>query len=370
MRKVLFLVIIFRFLDLALPHWLFHQPELFNREVYLSIFHWPQDSTITERSYYKTFDAQHYLYLAEKWYSRKPIQQNAFFPLFPFLIKCFSILTGSFFWSGIFLSNIFSLMGFYFLYLYLQATQRETEPIFLLLLAFPSSFFFSRIYTESLFFLLLVLLMYGIVKKMKHLVFLSSFLLPLTRPQGVIVGIVVLLLYILHREKRDLFAISLLGFVSGGIAYMVIMYLSTGDVFAALHAQKLYPRANPLKMLVNPCRWIKENFIYPSYALHYLGPGNFFYERVIFLLLILVLGSGYRYLSTEEYFLVMILGLFSALTDHFMSFSRFLLPLFPVYIALWGMLKRKQSLYYITVLFFTLAHVLLLSLHSLCYFVG
>ena len=370
MRKILFIVLTFRFFDLVFPYWLSHHSQMFNREVYLSIFHWPPDSVITGRSYYKTFDAQHYLYLAEKWYSKKPIQQNAFFPLFPFLIKVFSIFTRSFFWSGIILSNIFSLVALYFLFLYLRETKREIIPIFILLLSFPSSFFFTRIYTESLFFLLLVLFMYAIRKKMKFLVFFVSLLLPLSRPQGVVVGVVAFFMYIFNKEKRQLFLASLLGFATGGIVYVLVMYLSAGDIFAALHAQKLYPRVNPLEMLMNPYRWIKENFIRPSYALRYLGPGNFIYERIMFLFLILALIGGYRHLSKEEFIMLLVLGLFSALTDHFMSFSRFLLPVFPLYIALWSIFKHKRMLYYTTVAFFTFAHVFLLSLHSLCYFVG
>ncbi len=370
MKKLIFAICLFRLFDLSLPYVLSRNPESFNKKVYLSIFHWPPDSIVNTESYYKTFDAHHYLYLAQKWYSKRPIQQNAFFPLYPFLIRIFATLFGSFFLSGLVLSNLFSLAGFYILYLYLRETDREEMPIYLLLLAFPASFFFSRIYTESLFFLLLVLLMYGFRRKIKWMVLISSILLPLSRPHGVIVGISVFIMTLLNREKRQLFILSLAGFWLGGVIYLLIMYFSTHDVFAAIHAQALYPRVNPLKMLVNPYRWVKENFIFPSYAMRYLGPGNFVYERIVFLIYAMALLYGRKYLLREEYILLVVLGLFSALTDHFMSFSRFLLPLFPLYVALWGMLEKKEILYSMLLLFFTLTHAFLLTLHSLSYFVG
>ncbi len=240
----------------------------------------------------------------------------------------------------------------------------------MLLLTFPYSFFFSRIYTESLFFLLILLLMYGFKRGIKCLIFIASLLLPLSRPQGVIIGLAVFFMYIFEKKRRKLFVLSFLGFLMGSVLYLLIMYFSTGDILAALHAQSLYPRVNPIKMLINPYRWLKENFIYPSYALRYLGIGNFINERIIFLFFLLTLIFGKKYLLLGEYILLITLGLFSALTDHFMSFSRFLLPLFPFYIVLWGMLRNKKILYYLVLTFFVIDHFLLLTLHSLSYFVG
>lgn len=369
-RDLFLILLIFKFIDLSLPYLLSLKSENMNKEVYLSIFHWPPDSTIDIKAYYKTFDAQHYLYLAEKWYLNDLAKQNAFFPLFPFLIKIFTFLTGSFFLSGIILSNVLSFIGFYVLYEYLKKTNRSPNPIIFLFLTFPASFFFTRIYTESLFFLLLILLTYAIHEKMKWIVLILSILLPLSRPHGVITSVAVFLMVFLDKENRKIFLLSLVGFILGSLIYLVVMYFSTGNMFASLTAQRLYPRVNPLSMLFNPLRWVKENFLYPSYALRYMGMGNFIYERLIFLFFVLAILLGYKNLLKVEYVILIVPGLFSALTDHFESFSRYILPLFPLYIALWGVLRKNKILYYIVVIVFMIHHIFLLTLHSLSYFVG
>ena len=110
----------------------------------------------------KTWDAQHYLFLAEHGYA--PAQMsNAFYPLFPILVGFFRFL---FFnhtlASGLFLSHLFTFVSIYYLYRFTCKKFGENTAYYscLLLLAFPASFYLGLVYTESLFLALAVGLFY------------------------------------------------------------------------------------------------------------------------------------------------------------------------------------------------------------------
>jgi len=123
------------------------------------------------------FDGVHYLRIAQDGYLAQYSQ--AFFPLFPVLIRFFSFLLPkipnldtniytdpAFFYSGLVLSNIFfsgALLVFYKL-LRIDFKKDIAFLSIIFLLVFPTSFFFGSIYTESLFLLLAVSAIYLIRK--------------------------------------------------------------------------------------------------------------------------------------------------------------------------------------------------------------
>src|SRR6266851_5838614 len=71
--------------------------------------HWPLQGEPTWATRFATWDAAHYLYLAEYGYQRDDIA-CAFYPLWPAFIKAFSLFTrGNLFISGMVVANILSL---------------------------------------------------------------------------------------------------------------------------------------------------------------------------------------------------------------------------------------------------------------------
>src|SRR3990172_5719089 len=115
------------------------------------------------------FDGVHYLRIAQDGYRAEYSQ--AFFPLFPILIRIFAFflpkvpnlntmlyVDPAYFYSGFILSNLFlvlSLVMFYKL-LVIDFSKDVAKKSLILLLAFPVSFYFGAIYSESLFLLLAV----------------------------------------------------------------------------------------------------------------------------------------------------------------------------------------------------------------------
>ncbi len=141
------------------------------------------------------FDGVHYLLIAGQGYTNN----FGFLPLFPLLIR----LAGAQFFSGFILSNLLFLASLFVFYklLIFDYSNKEIRLVIISLLLFPTSFFFASIYSESLFFLLLVLSFYFARKKQWLAASICGMFLSITR----IVGIFILpaLIYeFIKQEKR------------------------------------------------------------------------------------------------------------------------------------------------------------------------
>lgn len=118
------------------------------------------------------FDGVHYLRIAQNGYDAQYSQ--AFFPLYPLLIRFFADLNPffqknsildtriyvdpSYFFSGLILANIFFLLGLILFYklISIDFDKKIALGSVILLTFFPTSFYFGSIYTESLFLFLVL----------------------------------------------------------------------------------------------------------------------------------------------------------------------------------------------------------------------
>ena len=101
------------------------------------------------------FDGVHYLTIVEHGYVGTGLIQ-AFFPLYPILLKLLSYLVTNHIISGLIISNIF-LYGFVLVWFKLLSLEFDRKIAWLSLfafLSFPTSFFAGGLYTESLFLFL------------------------------------------------------------------------------------------------------------------------------------------------------------------------------------------------------------------------
>src|SRR3989344_6660943 len=131
------------------------------------------------------FDGVHYLLIAKNGYTQ---YQQAFFPLYPLLIRLLSpLFSSNYLLTGLFISNFSFLLGLFYLNKYLLISKYPISNIkylFLFLIAFPSSFFFGAVYTEGLFFLLIISTLYFLKKENYFLTAVFAFLASLTRLIG------------------------------------------------------------------------------------------------------------------------------------------------------------------------------------------
>ena len=145
------------------------------------------------------FDGVHYLTIAKSGYDGFGTQ--VFFPLYPMFINLINRLVPNILISGLLISNLSILLAAMVLY---KMTKNKWAVAFLF--AFPFSFYFGSVYTESLF-LLLVLLTFSYSK-------VFSFLAGATRLAGIFLapwgwaGLVLYSLYLWWRFGRPLFFLS------------------------------------------------------------------------------------------------------------------------------------------------------------------
>lgn len=197
----------------------------------------------------------------------------AFFPLYPALLRGVMELFGasflvSAFWTQVVLSTAAFLLFFQFCETYYHSKTKAYYATLTLIL-FPFHFYFSQIYTESLYFLLVIGAFYTLIKRRYGLFMLVSALLALTRPNGVFAFIPLGILYVsrkpfdfrtLPREITNFILLSLPAALAFG-AYCSYLYTMTGDYFAFNTAQRAWNRSFmfPFAALFREGNWRQQS---------------------------------------------------------------------------------------------------------------
>ena len=185
---------------------------------------------------FANFDGVHYISIARSGYSEF---QQAFFPAYPVLIRFISFVFGdNFFWAGVFLSWLALFLGAVIWYRFLKNfLKKEPFDILLFWLIFPTSFFFFSVYTESLFFLILGVVLYSLQKRKFIIFFLSLFFLSLTRVVGVVAVLIVFFSKGLSWRQKIL---GIIFSLSGIGLYSLYLFKTTGDPLFFFNAQNVF----------------------------------------------------------------------------------------------------------------------------------
>jgi len=201
---------------------------------------WPLRQGFLGPVSWANMDGVHYLSIVRNGYFQF---EQAFFPLYPLLIKYLTSLTRiPSYIIALGISHTAFLAALVLLYNYLKE-QNSKYPlwIILLLLLFPTSFFFASVYGESLFLLFAVAAMYAAHKRLWIIAGIAGMLASATRLFGVFLFPVILLHYISEKKPKrltDIAGISLIPF--GLIAYMSYLWMNIGDPLAFFHAQPAF----------------------------------------------------------------------------------------------------------------------------------
>ncbi len=382
-EKDVFLIIIASKLAIFIIIFLAYNLLPFAKTYYFANFVYPPNEPISLISAYKTWDGHHYLFLSEQGYKTGNIS-NSFTPLFPFLIRLTTTLTGSSFVSGFLISNSMSLIGFYLFYVFVNKLygKKVAYKSLLFLLAFPVSFYFSLIYTESVFFLLIMLYFLFLFKKNYLAVFLIGILLPLERFIGLFV-IIPSLYYYFFIDKRLIIKSQVIDFVKniqkkiillfgpliGFAIHLLFMYWTTGDLFEQFRAATLSVSQPSISYMFHPSRLFTVVFN-SSLTLH--GFNNSIIDRIFFFLFLFLLPIMYKRLDKTFFLHSIITGLFFIFIGVFMSYTRHLLIVFPIFILLGIIVNEKKYSFLQYPLLFSMIMLqsLFLIMHSLNYWVA
>lgn len=284
------------------------------------------------------WDTGWYLSIAESGYSRDEGAQSSvtFFPMYPLLIKWFAGWpegkSPRYVWSGWLISNAALLCGLVVLVGWLRREWDEgiARRTAWYLLVFPTSFFFSSVYSEGLFLLATVCALF----QARNGRWLSAggwgCVAALTRPPGFLLVIPLFVEYMAQRgwrcrEVRGT-ALFLLLPVAGLGLYMAFLSWRFGDPLAFLHDQAKHSRQLSMpwdpfvEFFRSPRPWAAQTQSWMDLAFAVFGVAG-------------VVWCWFRLPAMYSVFatVMMLLPLFAARLG---SMPRFVLAAFPIFIVM------------------------------------
>lgn len=195
------------------------------------------------------WDSGWYWDIAMRGYYYSPDHQSsiAFFPLYPMLTRTIAALFGgsaeAAFWSALGLSWVAfgaALVMLHRLTALVTGDARSARRTVMLIAVFPFSFYFTRIYTESLFLLLTVTVFDAALRRQWIVAGAVGALAALTRPNGILIAVpLALMAWIDVRRSGGARPVVAVMFVPVAWAgYCLYVYSLAGDPLAWLGAQQ------------------------------------------------------------------------------------------------------------------------------------
>lgn len=262
------------------------------------------------------FDGEHYLSIAQRGYG---FGEEPFFPFYPLVIR---ILGGGIEFGLIVshLSLLVALVGLYKL-IRLDYSAKIAKTTIILLLIFPTSFYFGSVYTESLFLALTVWFFYALKKREMAKIFILGTLASGTKLIG---------------------SIFLVPF--GLLGYMYYLQKTVGDPLAFVHNITIFGEQRSSIPILLPQVFYRYFFkIFPNLNYSYF-PVVFttFIELSVAIAFLMLVVISFKKLKLS-YSLYLAFGyLIPTLSGSFSSLPRYVLVLFPAFMltAMWVV---KQS---------------------------
>ena len=294
------------------------------------------------------WDSGFYLEIANAGYrfSLGEISNVAFFPLYPLLIAFLTPLVGDTVLAGVLLSHLCFLVALFFLE---RLTRQELGDVasraaVLGLCCFPTSFFFSAVYTESLFVLSVLACFYFVQQKNLPLASLFALLASSTRFIGLVLCLVLLLEFWrgTSRAKWLWFAAPLLG----PLSYVGFLLHLFDDPIAFWTVQPNFGRQgfNPLEAIWRDLKPLTQGEI----------PWNVILDLGVLSLVLVLLPQLWR--LRPSYAVYSALSLMIPLLSGTGSLSRYALAVFPIMlftqkVPWWVLILSTGLLFFLTMKF-------------------
>lgn len=296
------------------------------------------------------FDGEHYLSIA--MYGYKSLEQ-AFFPLYPLLISFFAKPISGDFISllvnstlvGLLVSNITFCLSLLFIYklLVLDFSKKIALLTIVIILVFPTSFYFGAFYNESLFLFLSVLCFYFARKRIWLFSAVFGVMASSTRVFGFLLLPALLFEVVIQREKLSKwFWIMLIPL--GLISYMYYQYINFGDPFAFYNLQTVVGEQHQKGIVLLPqvyFRYMKmlltvdiNNPIYQTIILEFITGVSFFILPIIGFLK--KIRSSYIFYALVGFILPTVQGSFSSL-------PRYVIVFFPSFLILALLISKLNA---------------------------
>jgi len=308
------------------------------------------------------WDGPNFVRLAKGWYVNTGDAANliVYFPLYPFLIRIFTINFNYADLTAMAISNVFS--GIAFSYLYKLAKLEFNEKVafraVLFLSIFPTAYFLTAPYTESLFFaFVLSSLYYSRIGKWQ-LAGITSFFASLTRLPGLLMFPVLVTEYLNSKgwsprkiSKNIVWAFSSIG---GFLIYLNINNQVTGNpfTFVTVQANHFFERFSPKDGLM-AAYYFGTTSAYPNNITLGIAPLGF----AVFGLIVIALAVWKRF--RPVYIVYTFLSwAFAVSVSFWISVPRYIMAMLPMFM-LFGLLSNRKLITIVSSL---------VSLSLLCFF--
>lgn len=319
----------------------------------------PESATLYQRLFYSWvayWDSGQYTGIALKGYE---FPQQAFFPLWPLLIKALTLTGLSVEVSLYLLTLIFSLTTFIFFYLLAVKilSKKEARYALLLFCAYPTSMFLISGYTESAF-LTFTLLAFLLLEKGNYIAAsliggLSSF----TRLVGTAVALSFLTVSSKITKRLLYFSLCLWGFM----AYAVYLFVNYKEPLYFMKAGQAWCEVSgrcgltfPLAPLYYYAKFIIEGWIKPNFT-----SMTDFLASVIFIFLLYFV---WKKLGLKYFIYSLAVILTPLMSGSTVGMIRYVMVAFPVFYVLPSLLRSKVIIFVICLL------LLLLQLRFIAYY--
>jgi Gpi18-like mannosyltransferase len=245
--------------------------------------------------------------------------------------------------SGLIVSNVASIVAVVYLFKLakLDYSDNVAKKAVLLLCVFPTVYFMSAIYTESLFLALVIASLYYARNGRWPFAAVLGFLASLTRLEGLVLLPALIVEYFHQKNWRfktlDIKFVWLSLPVLGFLVYLGINYQVTGNLFTFLTIERVH--------------WFQtlEPFVGLDRALHWANghtfPDSFTagYAQVIFAVFgYLMIGAAYKFKLRPSYQVYMLFAwMVTVSTGFWLSIPRYVLAMFPMFLAL-ALLSSKK----------------------------
>lgn len=318
----------------------------------------------------QNFDGMHYTYIARRGYG---YSEQAFFPLYPAIMRhlmALPILNNAV-TTGILISLVFFLAG---LYLFTKLALLDYSPTVvkwtvLALLIFPTSFFFTSIYTEGLFFFLTIAAFYSARTRHWLLAGIFGALASYTRFVGIFL-LPALFVEWYQQSKKIKNLIPLFLIPMGLLVYMNYLSKTSGDPLAFFHVQADFAQGRSEKLVM--LYQVFWRYVKMIFTVNHTDP--------LYLTIIFEFATGVVFLITAIYSFVkqrlsyavfnLLAYIIPTLTGSFTSMPRYVLLCFPSFLLVGEVLTRSSLARKIILGTFTMAFIIFLSLFARGYWVS
>jgi len=304
------------------------------------------------------FDGVHYLSIISYGYANLIGHIQAFFPLYPMLVKILSLNIIHPISVGVALSTTSLVVGLRIFYklIRLDESTLTAKRSILLLLLFPTSFFFTSMYTEGLFFLLVVSSFYLMRKERWFWAGLIGALASMTRLVGIFLLPAILYEYWQFVQGRGKgvkipeLLWSMLPTLGLGL-YMYYLYVKFSDPLLFAHVQSDFGTSRETNRIILLYqvfyRYLKMLITVDKPSLLYYSVVNDFLAGILGTLMGVMSWIRLR----RSYAIYAVLSFITpTLTGTFSSLPRYLLVIFPFFILL-ARIQNKYILRFIYISF-------------------